>query len=153
TRDQDRADCLARPHGTTVRYSVKAWRRLESAGELRARTDLELAEDGAEVSLDRVLGNEERLRDLAVGHPFGGQTRHASFRGGEVAATLGRVSAGAGTCGDELIVDARGDRVRTAATGQFERLAERLARIGAPAGAADRGSQLQQRERVLEPRR
>src|SRR5262249_2333499 len=46
-----------------------------------------------------------------------------------------------------------GDRGCGVATGKFERLAERLARIGAAAGAADRGSQLQQRERVLEPRR
>jgi hypothetical protein len=143
---QDRDGCRRPPHGAAVRYSVKsrpAAVLLEGASELGARTDLELPEDAAEVSLDRVLGHEERLRDLAVGHPFGGQARDAQFRGGEVAAALGGVSARAGTGGDEFIVGARGDRLRTAGTGQFERLAEWLARVGAPAGAADRGAQLE----------
>src|SRR6476620_2491119 len=40
---------------------------LQGASELRARTDLELPEDAAEVSLDRVFGDEERLRDLSIG--------------------------------------------------------------------------------------
>ena len=115
---------------------------LQGASELRARSDLELPEDAAEVSLDRVLGNEERLRDLSIGLSFGGQARDAEFRGGEVAAALGGVSARAGTRADELIVGARGDRLRTTDTGQFERLAEWLARVGAPAGAADRSAQL-----------
>jgi hypothetical protein len=115
--------------------------------------DLELSKDAAEVSLDRVLGHEERLRDLAVCHPFSGQTRDPKLRGGEVAAALSRVSARAGTHGDELVVGALGDRVRTADTGQFEPFAESLARVGAPACSAHRGAQLDQRERVLEPRR
>jgi hypothetical protein len=115
--------------------------------------DLELPEDAAEVSLDRVLGNEQRLRDLAVRHSFGGQTRDAQFRGGKVAAALGGVSARAGTGSDELIVGARGDRVRAAETRQFERLAEWLAGLGAATGAAGCGAQLDERERVLEPSR
>jgi len=49
-------------------------------------------------------------------------------------------------------VGAHGNGVGAAGTGQLERLAEWLARVGASAGAADRGAQLEQRERVLEPR-
>jgi hypothetical protein len=50
-------------------------------------------------------------------------------------------------------VGAHGNRVGSARAGQLERLAERPARLGAPAGAADGSAQLEQRERVLEPRR
>src|SRR5436190_6616570 len=60
-RDQDRVGCRWPPHGEAVRYSVKypGPGGLQGAGELGARTDLELPEDGAEMSLDRVLGDEE----------------------------------------------------------------------------------------------
>ena len=126
---------------------------LEGASELRARADVELAEDAAEVSLDRVLGQEEGLRDLAVGHPLGGHSCDAQLGGGEGAAAFGRVSARARTGGDELVVGAYCNGVGAAGTGQLERLSERLARFGAPTGAADRRAQLEQRERVLEPRR
>ena len=45
-----------------------------------------------------------------------------------------RVPAGTGTGCDELLVGAGGDRVGAAGTGLFERLAEWLACVGAPAG-------------------
>jgi hypothetical protein len=139
-----------------VRNSVRSappQELLEGASELRARTDLELAEDAAQVRLDGVLGEEERLCDLAVGHSLGSHASDAQLGGGEVAAALGRVSTRAGAGGDELVVGAHSNRVGTAGTGQVKRLAEWLARVGAPAGAANRRAQLEQRERVLEPRR
>src|SRR5207247_11253716 len=117
------------------------------------RTDLEVPEDAAEVRLDGVLGEEERLCDLAVGHSLGGHASDAQLGGCEVAAALGRVSARAGAGGDELVVGAYSHCVGTAGAGQVERLAEWLARVGAPAGAAGRRAQLEQRQRVLEPRR
>jgi hypothetical protein len=51
-----------------------------------------------------------------------------------MAATLGRVSAGAGTGCDELVVGAHSNRVGTADMGQVERLAKWLAGVGAAAG-------------------
>ena len=84
---------------------------------------------------------------------LGGHTSDAQLGGGEVAAALGGVSAGAGAGCDELVVGAHGNRVGTAGAGQLERLAEWPARVGAPAGAAGRRAQFEQRERVLEPRR
>src|SRR4051794_21594265 len=48
----------------------------QRAGELRARADVELAVAAREVHLDRLLGQEERLRDLLVGHPLGGHLGH-----------------------------------------------------------------------------
>ena len=65
-----------------MRYSVKsrlAPRWLQGPSELRARADLELPKDAAEVRLDRVFGDEERLRDLSIGLSFGGQARDAQF--------------------------------------------------------------------------
>src|SRR5262245_42072471 len=87
---------------------------LEAATELRARPDVELAEDAAEVSLDRVLREEERLCDLTVGHSLGGHASDTQLRGGEVAAALGGVAAGPGTGCDEFFVGARSNRVGTA---------------------------------------
>ena len=49
----------------------------ESARQLRARADVELAVRVRQVDLDRLLGQEQRLRDLAVGHPLG---RHPAPR-------------------------------------------------------------------------
>src|SRR5438105_3652812 len=136
----------SRSAGEKLREKRAARARLEGASELRARTDLELAEDAAEVSLDRVLGQEEGLRDLAVGRPLGGHASDAQLRGGEMAAALGGVSARASTGCDELVVGAHSNRVGTAGTGHLERLAKWLARIGAPAGATGRRAQLEQRE-------
>src|SRR5512132_4048795 len=123
----------SRSAGEEVREKRAAQELLEGASELRARTDLELAKDVAEVRLDGVLGEEERLCDLAVGHSLGGHASDAQLGGGEMAAALGGISAGAGAGCDELIVGAHSNRVGTAGTGQLERLAEWLARVRAPA--------------------
>ena len=48
------------------------------------------------------------------------------------------ISAGSRTGCDELVVGSHGNGVGTAGAGQLERLAEWLARLGAPAGASDR---------------
>src|SRR5262249_39065514 len=80
-RNQDRGACGRPPHGAPVRNSVRSGRLalLEGAGKLRSRAEVELAEDAAEVSLDGVLGEEERLRDLTVGHPLGGHASDAQL--------------------------------------------------------------------------
>ena len=63
--------CFGRPTarggGRRREEGLIASRFGERARELRARADRELAVDAREVDLDRPLGNEERLRDLAVG--------------------------------------------------------------------------------------
>src|SRR5262249_43071511 len=106
------------------------------------------------VSLDRVLGHEEALSYFAVGHSLGGHTSDAQFRGREGVTTFGGVPARARTCRNELVVRARRDGVRTAGTGQLERLAQRLACVGASSDAAGCRPELEQRDRVLEsPRR
>src|SRR5437773_7206089 len=105
---QDRGVCGQPPHGAPVRNSVRnragPGELLEGASELRARPDVELAEGAAKVSLDCVLGQEEGLRNLAVGHPLGGHASDAELGSGEVAAALNGISAGAGTGSDELVV-------------------------------------------------
>src|SRR5215831_689451 len=105
------------------------------------------------VRLDRVLRHEEALSDLSVRHSLGSHTRDAHLGSSEVAAALRGVATRTGAGGDELVVGTRSDRVGTAGTCQLERLAEWLTRIGAPAGAADRGAELEQRGRMLEPPR
>ena len=106
------------------------------------------------MSLDGVLGQEQGLRDLSVGHRSGRHAGHAQLGGGEVAAALGGISAGSRTGCDELVVGSHGNGVGTAGAGQLERLAEWLARLGAPAGASGRRPQFEQCDRVLEsPRR
>src|SRR5262249_57678708 len=51
-------------------------RAAERCRELRARAQVELAKDAAEVGLDGAQGNEERLGDLAIAEPFGGHGRN-----------------------------------------------------------------------------
>jgi hypothetical protein len=94
------------------------------------------------MSLDGVLSQEQGLRDLAVGHRVGRHAGHPQLGGSEVAAALGGISAGSRTGCDELVVGSHGNGVGTAGAGQLERLAEWLARLGAPAGASDRCPQL-----------
>src|SRR5262249_61003564 len=55
----------------------------EGLGELRAGADLELAVGVAQVHLDRLDRDEERLRDLLVAHPLGCQLCHAPLARGE----------------------------------------------------------------------
>src|SRR3712207_4147235 len=55
----------------------------EPLAERLARGHVELAEDLGEVALDRARGDEERLRDLAVREPLGGQLRDAQLAGRE----------------------------------------------------------------------
>jgi hypothetical protein len=42
------------------------FRRGQGVGELRARAQVELAKDAAEMRLDRAQGDKQRLRDLAI---------------------------------------------------------------------------------------
>src|SRR6185437_3750821 len=97
------AEAASRKHPEVFREAGGAG-GLQGAGELRARADPELPKDAAEVSLDRVLGDEERLRDLAVRHSFSGQTCDAQLGGGEVAAALAGISARTRTGSDQLLV-------------------------------------------------
>jgi hypothetical protein len=72
-------EAASRGIGEVSRENEALGASLEGAGELRARTNVELAEDAAEVRLDRILGHEERLGDLAVRQPFGGHTSDAKL--------------------------------------------------------------------------
>jgi hypothetical protein len=79
------------------------------------------------VSLDRVLGQEGRLRDRRLVIPSAAMRATRSSE----AVRVVRLSVGsrrAGTGCDELLVGPHGNRVGTRGTGQLERLAELLAR-------------------------
>ena len=127
--------------------------RLEGSSELRSRVDVELAEDAPEVRLDGVLGQEQGLCDLPVCHSVGGEASDAELGGCEIAAALDRVTARPGARCDQLVMGARGNRVRAAGTGECECFAEWLACICALAGASRRRAELEQRERMFEPPR
>src|SRR5262245_16687386 len=76
------------------RLPTPFWRRLkagkrpaavgsEGGGKLGARRDLELAVTASQVVRDRFAGDEQSLRDLAVGPSFGSLPGDPELRGSE----------------------------------------------------------------------
>src|SRR5690349_11365035 len=125
----------------------------QSARELGARGDVELAVGARQVHLDRLLSQEQCLRDLAVGHAVGGHPRDALLGRGQLAPALDRIAARARPGGDELIVRSRRDRRRAARGRELDGLGQRRAGRGGPARAPVRGAEREQGERELQPRR
>ena len=121
-------------------------------GQLRPRGDLELAVDAREVDLDRLRRDEERLGDVLVRHVLGGHLGDAALARGQRLEPAQHQPARAGAGRRELglrpLLEAGGaELVR-----ELEALAEVLARVGALVAAAQRGAELDERLRVLEPR-
>src|SRR4051812_6777596 len=125
----------------------------QSAGKLRARADVQLAVGAGQMHLDRLLGQEQRLGDLAVGHALGGHARDALLGRGQLAPALDRVAPRARAGGDQLVVGLRGDCGRVACRRELDGFGERRPRVGAAAGAAMRGAEREEAERELEARR
>src|SRR5829696_7885907 len=118
--------------------------------ELLTRLDRELGERVAQVTLDRPLGHEQLLRDLAVRHPVarhGGDAALARRQG--VAPARGEA---AWTCagGDELFACVLGERARATAVREVHSLPEWPSRLGSAAGPAERRAKLDERARMLD---
>ncbi len=92
--------------------------------------------------LDRLLGQEEGLGDLAVGHPLRRHPRDAQLACRERAAALDRVAPGSGAGGDELVVGACCHRSRPAHERKLESGAKRVAGGGPLARSAQRRTEL-----------
>ncbi len=110
----------------------------EGVGELAAAGDLELAVDAAEVRLGGHGGDEQRLRDLAIGEAFGGEPRDAQLAGGQRVAAGDRVAPWLGARGDQLRARLVGDPPRAQVVGEIQGALELGARLDAAAGAAQR---------------
>src|SRR6266545_7727993 len=114
----------------------------ERARELRARADRELAVDAREVDLDRPLGNEERLRDLAVGGAFGRQLGDAALTGRQRLDAAQGNAAGARAGGEKLALGTCSEWRGAADRRQLKSLAKLLARLRAAIGSAECRAQL-----------
>ena len=103
------------------------------------------------MGLDRPLGDVELLGDLAVGEPVGGEDGDAVLRRRERldAGERGAARPGAGAL--QLVAGAAGEQAHAAAVGDLERPAQRLAGVVAAVGPPERGAEVDERARVLEP--
>ena len=119
--------------------------------ELRTARDVELLEDVREVGLDRPLGHVELLGDLAVGEPVGGQQGDAVLGRCERLDAGQRGAAGPRAGALQLVPGTAGEQAHAAAVGELECPAERLAGVASAIGAPQRGAEVDERARVLEP--
>src|SRR3954447_8290425 len=99
---------------------------LESGGDLGAGADVELAIRVGQVSLDGSHPHEQRLCDLTIGRPIGGQLCHPQLTRGERIAATDVVATRAGAGRAQLLARASRQRVRATAHGEVEGLPERL---------------------------
>src|SRR5262245_33753188 len=124
--------------------------RDEMLVELHAARDVELLEDVGEVGLDGAARDVEVLGDLAVAVALRREAGDAMFRRSERVDAGERRAPRASTRGAELVAGAAGETAHVPALGEVERESERLAGVSAAAGAPQRGSQVDERARVLE---
>src|SRR3954452_7813910 len=99
-------------------------RRAERRGELSPAANVELAVDVAQVPLDVLDGDEQRVRDLPVALPRAGELRHALLAGRETARLRDRAGRSAPTREPELLAGGPGQRAGADRVGQDERLAQ-----------------------------
>jgi hypothetical protein len=92
---------------------VRCWSH-EGVLELGAGADLELAIGVAQVHLDRLDRDEQRLRDLLVAHPIGRQLSHAPLARGQGVKPGLEDLARPGTGGGDLVVGPPGEPERAA---------------------------------------
>src|SRR5205823_1900115 len=125
----------------------------EHVWKLSTRGDVELAERSSQAGLDRFLGDEQRLGDLAVGAAGCGELDYASFAGsqGVRSGLVGGPRPDADRC--ELCLRATLQGARAAAGGEREPLEQRLSGCGSLSSRAKRGTEVNQYARMLEPRR
>ena len=151
-RSMSRAGPASRRGGTPIFRRLSPSRR-ERRRQLLARADVELGVRPPEVRLDRLAGHEQRLGDLGVRQPAGGEVGDPPLaRGQRVdAAQLQPARARAGR--QQVVARLLGEHGRAAALRQVERLAQRLARLAAAVGAPLRRAEVGERPRVLQARR
>src|SRR5438094_914009 len=89
----------------------------ESGREMTARVDTELAVRAAQVLLDRLRCDEERLRDLLVAQPLGRHVCDAPLARGQLVDTAQELAAWPRTGRRQLFVAPRRQRVRAALMG------------------------------------
>ena len=119
--------------------------------ELRAGADLELAVGVAQVHLDRLDRDEERLRDVPVALPVGGELCHAPLARGEcIEPRLDNVPRSR-TGGRDLIVRSLGEPEGSDSSGEVDALSKPLACLDSLVGAAERCAEVDEGAGVLEP--
>src|SRR5438874_1373896 len=94
----------------------------ERCGEVTARVDVELAVGAAQMLLDRLRGDEERLGDLLVAQPLRRHLCDAPLARGQLVDTTHELAAWARTGRRQLFVAPRRQRVRAALMGQLDSL-------------------------------
>src|SRR5262245_58051651 len=124
----------------------------ECCRELRARADPELAVDAREVYLDRLRGDEQGLRDLAVHRPFGGHLGAAPLARSERLDTAEGDAPWPSPGGAKLGLCAGREGRGAADRCQLEPTSQVLACLGAAVGSAKGRPQLGTRFGVLELR-
>src|SRR4051812_17236556 len=108
----------------------------EHVAELAAGAHVELAEDLAQVVLDRARADEELGADLGVGVPVAGHRRDLAFLGREGVARCARSRGHGRAGGEELATAALCERLRPGAGERVVRRFELLASVDAAALAA-----------------
>ena len=102
--------------------------------------------------LDRLDRDEERLRDLLVGHPVGRQLSHALARSWSVRQARSGGPFVAGTGGGDLVVRPPGEPEGAARCARSTPSRSRSRALGPLVGAPERGAEVDKGARVLEPR-
>jgi hypothetical protein len=119
--------------------------------ELRAGADLEFAVGVAQVHLDPFDRDEQRLRDVLVAHPVGGELCHAPLtRGERVEPCLDDVPRSR-TGGRELFVRPLGEPECSHSSGEVDAFSEPLACLDSLVRPAERCAEVDEGAGVLEP--
>jgi protease PrsW len=131
-----------------VRLRRRSARRLSVAagkrpGQLCPRRHLELPVGTAQVVLDGLRGDEERLCHLPVGATLGGEPGHSKLARGECVDTAQSRPARTRAREESLAPGALRDRDGAAPGGDLERLPERIPGFQRMAEAAKRGAQVE----------
>jgi hypothetical protein len=93
----------------------------ERARDLAASGDLKLSVDAVQMRLGGRGGDEQRLRDLAIGEAFGSEPRDPQLSRGQRVAARDRVASWLGAGGNQLGARSVGDPRRAAPMGEVER--------------------------------
>jgi hypothetical protein len=105
--------------------------------KLRAGADLELVIRVAQVHLDRLDGDKERLRDLLVGHPLGCELYHATLARGKGVDPSCEDFSRPRTSGGDLFVRVFGEPERADRLREVDAFTQPLARLGSLVRAAE----------------
>jgi hypothetical protein len=119
----------------------------EGACQLGAGIDVELAVGAREVHLKDLLGQGERLSDLAVRQSLRSDARDPKLARGEGVPALDRIASRPRAGRDQRVVGAGGENARAAGDRDVEPVAQCITRRGAVPGAPQRRPELDERAR------